>query len=280
MKNWIIGAVLVLAAAAAFYYFKVWQPAQDGAAPPVTTVAEEPATPPEIRASEPGPDTRPEVVLQPAEPAEIAEVPLPMLSDSDPIAREALDELMSESDATQFIVSDNIIPRIVATVDLLGSRQIPGTVQAINGPESSFIASKNERPVTVVRNEEGDEIPQFFIDPSNYQRYTPYVEMLEGVDTAQLVESYRGHAELFQQAYRQMGYADGDFSQRLAEIIDELLATPEGGDAVELVKPEAYYLFTDPTLESLSAGQKILLRMGDENAARVKTKLAEIRDAL
>jgi hypothetical protein len=280
MKNWIIGAVLVLAAAAAFYYFKVWQPAQNVIAPAAPPVVEETAPPPEIPAVQPGQDEWPEVNLQTAEPAELEEVPLPMLSDSDPVAREALGGLMSESDLTRFIVSENIIPRIVATVDLLGSRQIPGTVQAINGPESSFIALDNEQPATVIRNEEGDEIPQFYIDPSNYQRYTPYVELLEGIDTALLIESYRSHASLFQQAYRQMGYAEGEFSQRLAVIVDELLATPAAGERIELVKPEAYYLFTDPALESLSAGQKILLRMGNENAARVKAKLAEIRDAL
>jgi len=49
---------------------------------------------------------------------------------------------------------------------------------------------------------------------------------------------------------------------------------------VRLIKPEAYYLFADKDLESLSAGQKILIRMGPENAARVKSKLTEIRAAL
>ena len=47
-----------------------------------------------------------------------------------------------------------------------------------------------------------------------------------------------------------------------------------------LVKPEAVYQFADEELESLSAGQKILLRMGSENAARVKSKLSEFRHAL
>ena len=47
-----------------------------------------------------------------------------------------------------------------------------------------------------------------------------------------------------------------------------------------MIKPEAYYLYVDEELEALTAGQKVLLRMGPDNAARVKAKLAEIRNAL
>jgi Protein of unknown function (DUF3014) len=37
------------------------------------------------------------------------------------------------------------------------------------------------------------------------------------------------------------------------------------------------YEFADPALEARSAGQKIMIRMGSENAAKVKAKLREIR---
>ena len=37
------------------------------------------------------------------------------------------------------------------------------------------------------------------------------------------------------------------------------------------------YLFDNPDLEARPMGQKILLRMGKANAARVKAKLSEIR---
>jgi hypothetical protein len=37
------------------------------------------------------------------------------------------------------------------------------------------------------------------------------------------------------------------------------------------------YEFADPDLETRSAGQKIMLRMGPENAARVKAKLWQLR---
>jgi hypothetical protein len=40
------------------------------------------------------------------------------------------------------------------------------------------------------------------------------------------------------------------------------------------------YEFADPKLESLSAGQKILLRMGRTNQLKLKAKLKEIRQAI
>jgi len=36
-------------------------------------------------------------------------------------------------------------------------------------------------------------------------------------------------------------------------------------------------MFADPALESLPAGQKLLIRMGPDNAAAVKVKLKELR---
>jgi hypothetical protein len=284
MKNWVIGALLVLLGAAAYYYFSVYQPAES----PATVATTVPAVVPEPE-SVYEPDQLPvEVVVaeesesgfETAAPVAVEEIPLPMLMDSDPLVLDRLGDLIGESAVIQYLASDNVISRIVATVDMMGSRQIPGVVQVVQGPESNFAAIANEQPEAVIRNEEGDPVPQFVINPANYRRYTPYVELLEAVDTKRLVENYRSHYSLFQEAYRQMGYADAEFNDRLDATIDELLATPEVTDPVNLVKPEAFFLFADPDLESLTAGQKILLRMGNTNAARVKLKLAEIRETL
>jgi len=46
------------------------------------------------------------------------------------------------------------------------------------------------------------------------------------------------------------------------------------------VQPKVFYVYADPKLEALSAGQKILLRMGSANAEQIKAKLREIRQAL
>ena len=37
------------------------------------------------------------------------------------------------------------------------------------------------------------------------------------------------------------------------------------------------YTYADPALEARPAGQKLLIRMGPENAAAIKAKLTELR---
>ena len=63
-------------------------------------------------------------------------------------------------------------------------------------------------------------------------------------------------------------------------MIDLLLATPEVAGPLELVRPNVMYQFADPTLEARPAGQKLLLRMGPDNAAAVKAKLKELRSLI
>jgi hypothetical protein len=49
---------------------------------------------------------------------------------------------------------------------------------------------------------------------------------------------------------------------------------------VELVRPKVMYQFANPELEELSAGQKVLIRIGPQNAAAIKAKLHELRREL
>jgi hypothetical protein len=70
------------------------------------------------------------------------------------------------------------------------------------------------------------------------------------------------------------------FSDRLVEVIDDLLGTPFVQGPVKLVRSRVLYVFADAQLEDLSAGQKVLVRVGPENAALIKTKLREIRREL
>jgi len=46
------------------------------------------------------------------------------------------------------------------------------------------------------------------------------------------------------------------------------------------VQPNVTFQYADPKLESLSAGQKTLMRMGAENEAAIKEKLRALRAEL
>jgi hypothetical protein len=95
-----------------------------------------------------------------------------------------------------------------------------------------------------------------------------------------LVAVYVRFYPLFQQQYEELGYPGKYFNDRLVEVIDHLLAAPEVQGPIRVTQPKVLYEFADPKLEALSAGQKIMVRMGAENAVKVKAKLREIRSAL
>ena len=118
------------------------------------------------------------------------------------------------------------------------------------------------------------------IDEKNYARYAPYIRIAQAIDAKAVVAWYVRYYPLFQESYRQLGYPDGYFNDRLVVVIDHLLATPDLAQPVALTQPNVMYEYADPTLESRSAGQKLLIRSGPENEALIKTKLREIRAAL
>jgi hypothetical protein len=107
-----------------------------------------------------------------------------------------------------------------------------------------------------------------------------FVRFASAIDSGKLVSVYVRHYPLFQQAYVELGYPNGYFNDRLVEAIDHLLAAPELPPSAKLVQPKVFYKFDDADLESLSAGEKIMLRIGNDNAAAIKAKLREIRSEL
>ena len=99
---------------------------------------------------------------------------------------------------------------------------------------------------------------------------------MEAVEAKRLVAAYAHYYPLFQVAYQELGYPNRYFNDRLVEAIDDLLAAPDVA-APRLVQPKVLYQFADADLEARSAGQKMMIRMGPGNAARVKAKLRAIR---
>ena len=95
-----------------------------------------------------------------------------------------------------------------------------------------------------------------------------------------LLRLYQGLYPLFQQAYREMGKPNAHFNDRLVQVIDHLLATPEPDEPLSVVRHVNRFKYADSRLESLSAGQKTLLRMGADNARRIKEKLQRFRYGL
>jgi hypothetical protein len=188
--------------------------------------------------------------------------PLPVLAASDGPLAEALAALFGRTTLDRYLVPEEIIRRVVATVDNLPRKAYAQRLSPVKPVPGAYTAGKA-----------GDHLAVTAAQP----RYTHYVDALAAVDAKHLVALYVRWYPLFQEAYRDLGYPQGYFNDRLVEVLDLMIATPEPKETLVLVQPKVLYEFADPAVEALPAGQKLLLRMGTDNARRVKGKLVEIR---
>ena len=203
--------------------------------------------------------------MQPEQETVVPTKPLPELNESDPEVTGALADIVGAGSLAEYLVMDQLISRAVASIDSLASRQVPPHINPVRPASDKFIADS-----------EGENL---VMSAQNFSRYDGYVVFLQSVDSNQLTAFYQHYLPLFQQAWEENG-GQGLFDQRLLEVIDELLETPDVADPVYLTKPEAVYLFADPVLEDMTAGQKVLVRMGSVNAGVVKEKLIQLRAGL
>ncbi len=252
----VIAAVLLVAAGAAWYFWPHRVPPPPPPAPAAVSEA-----PP---ASAPAQEAEQHYPLEPAPAPQ--EKPLPALKESDGGLREAITKVVGADAFERYFVPEQIVRRIVATIDNLPRKTYAQRLSPVR-PAGGLL---------VVQGPEDDLV----IAPGNAQRYAPYVKLVQSLDARQVVAVYRHFYPLFQQAYVELGYPNGYFNDRLVQVIDHLLATPPVEGPIHLVVPHVLYQYADPELESLSSGQKLLIRMGRENADKVKAKLREIRAQL
>jgi hypothetical protein len=166
----------------------------------------------------------------------------------------------------EFVNTDGLLRRVVASVDALSRDQLPLGVRVIRPVAGAFAA----------RGGEGN--PR--VAPENAARYAPIADAFEHVPPAAAGELYRRLYPRLQAAYEELGYPGRSFHARLLEVIDHLLATPDVPDGAALARPKVLYLYADPQLERCSSGQKALMRSGALNEARFKAHLRLIRAEL
>jgi hypothetical protein len=248
---WAAGAVFLISAAVLFFSWRAHRLAKPPAAA-ATTVAPEPAVP-AIRNPLP-------------EATEGAAAALPGLDESDPALHDGLADVMGKPAVDRFFRPELLVRHIVVTIDNLPRRHLAVELRPTKSLDGAFIATGNDQQGT--------------IDTANFQRYVPYVQAVQALDMKRLAAFYMHFYPLFQQAYQALGYPNGYFNDRVVVTIDNLLAAPDITTDIAVVRPNVMYKFADSKLEDLSAGQKLMLRMGPANAAIIKAKLRELRAQL
>lgn len=192
--------------------------------------------------------------------------PLPPLDQTDTPLLGAIEGLIGQDSVERFVVQTDLIRHMVVTIDNLTTEQVAARVLPVKPTQGRFaVGGTEDAPV---------------LDPANFDRYKPLVELIRTSDTKTLVSTYTRYYPRFQEVYESLGHPPEYFNDRVIEVIDHLLATPDLQGPVALARPSVQYEYADPELEARSAGQKLLIRMGSDNARAVKDKLRELRSAL
>lgn len=256
--KWIAAIVVVLIIVAAGVW---WSGRRTGPAPASPLTA--PAAP---ASSAPAAPQHPISQARAALPEPAVSVPPAPVDTSDAGVTDSLSALVNDASLQRLLVKTDVIQRIVATVNALPHREFGRNILPVRAPSGLFVTAQSGGKTV--------------IGTDNAARYAPYMNWIEHADSDALVAWYVRHYPAFQKAYQQLGYSNAYFNDRLIAVINHLLATPTPTKPVALTQPHVLYEFVDPAFESLSAGQKMLLRVGPANEARIKAKLRAIRDAL
>ena len=248
---WLVGAVVAAAIAAGGWYWYA------GRAHPVAEVPPLHAAPPQ-----PAPSEAP-AIEHPVPGAAAEAAALPALNDSDPVVRDSLVGVFGAGPIERFLVPQNIVRHIVVTVDNLPRRKVAVELRPVKPTGGQALVAGRGDTTT--------------LGEANFERYAPLVKVVQGTDVKSLAVVYTRLYPLFQQAYEDLGYPGKYFNDRLVEVIDHLLQTPEVAGPIPLVQPKVFWEYADASLENRSAGQKLLIRMGPQNARVIKNKLREFR---
>ncbi|GLS84972.1 DUF3014 domain-containing protein [Paraferrimonas haliotis] len=268
----VIIAVIALSIAA-YIYFSKDQSTQNEPEPIIveTTLPQEPlpveadiTEPEELTIEEPVqlPEIAPEVEPQPIEPVN----PLPPLSDSDQFTKETIESVADGMTFDSYLTDNAVLRKFVVFVDNVAQGELNHKVSPVNGPKDSFNAVE-------VNN-------RIYLDPDSYHRYDFYAEFLNQLDEQEIGQALIELKPLINEAFTELGYQDVSFDQRLDNAIEQMLAAPVITGAIELTSVSVNYQFADPELEALPPAQKLMIRMGPENSAKVKAALKRLKAQL
>lgn len=214
-----------------------------------------------------------------APPGELQPVKIPAAAQ--PLAADqigsAITAFLGSKAALTFFQLTDFPRKFVATVDNLGRSHAPPVAWPISPTEGRFTVQTFDGATA--------------ISSDNGLRYTPLVLLLEKINAGLAVDLYVRMYPVLQQTYVDLGYPNNQINDRLLQVINHLLATPNAPQvmAVQLtevkgpipsVRPWVRYEFADPALEALSSGQKIMLRVGSVNQNRLKARLSALRQEI
>jgi hypothetical protein len=241
---WATAIIAALVVAGGIWYSASQQRA---VVPSAVTASVPPATVPE----------RPEVPL-----AQAAQIDLPPLPQTDPVVRELVARVSSHPTVAAWLATQGLLTNFTVVTLNIAEGRTPAKFLRSIAPRGPFRTMSARGAM--------------FVDPRSYERYNPHGDAIAALDAAGTASLYLTLKPRITDAYRELGYPEGDFDRVLERAMGVLLQAPTLDEKVVLSPQSVTYAYSDPNLESLSPAQKQLLRLGPRNAQAVRGKLEEI----
>ncbi len=233
---------IVLVAIGGWYWYRHRTPPP----PPVTAAPSTPAAqPPEAPAATPQ---------------------LPELGASDALVRDLVAKLSARPELAGWLVNDDLARRFVASVVNVAEGTSPTSHLRFLTPHEAFRVRKTDAG--------------YAIDPASFHRYDTATQVFESLDDAGTAALFHRLHPLFDAAYTEVGDPRSGFDDALARAVDRLLAVPVSDGPFPLVFQGAVFAWADHSIEERPSVEKLLLRMGPDNARRVQAKLRELAPLL
>ncbi|RYY76647.1 MAG: DUF3014 domain-containing protein [Gammaproteobacteria bacterium] len=202
--------------------------------------------------------------------------PLPDLDQSDATVLDALRDL-NVNGLVEMIIPQEILRKFVRGVNVLAEGKVITEYRPVASPQGAFVADSFNVKVSGGELGEQQDVEQFRVSPKNYLRYTLFVQVVSALDSDTAVGLYKHYYPLLNRAHQELGMSKNNFHSVLIRAIDKVLAAPDANGDMILIHPKVYFEFADPALEKLPDTQKLLLRMGPDNAAKIKASLKNAR---
>ncbi len=189
-------------------------------------------------------------------------IPLPPLDETDPLVRQLVSQLSSHPRVTAWLATEGLIRNFAAVVATIADGETPVAQLRKQRPTAPF----------TVRDVTGGTI----IDPASFRRYDSYADAMGGLDPRGTAKLYETLKPRIVEAYKDLGYPEGDIDAALNRAIIILLRTPPSSETLAVKHTSVNWQFADPQIESLPQAQRQLLRMGPRNEKIIQDKLREI----
>ncbi|MEW6990742.1 DUF3014 domain-containing protein [Colwelliaceae bacterium 6441] len=238
--------------------------------PVIKEVIEEPVIEPEPEVIEP--EVVEEIIPEkPLEESVVEPEPLlPTLEESDEWLTEKLPSITWRKELLKLVIDDDMIRRFVVFTDNFAQGILAYEHSPLIKPTTSF----SGREI----NENGEVVIKW--DETSSRRFSLYVDLLRSIDSETLVSWYFELKPLVDEAYRELGYPEEDFTDILQDAISKVLDMELPKERLELIRPSVMYQYKNDDIEQLDDADKLMLRVGKENLLVIKSVLLEISEKI